>query len=101
LTQGVELGGGGGFGGGQGGNEGGELTQRVGLGGGSGRGRRKRGIVGNEAAKGVVGDEKRGVREGQFGNWTGAVAGVYPALDGGPIKGVTRREDNGVGHDFE
>lgn len=49
----------------------------------------------------MVGDEGRVVGKGQFGNRAGAVAGVKPALDGGPIKGVTRREYNRVGHYFE
>jgi len=49
----------------------------------------------------VVGDEGGVCREGQFGNWASAVAGVQPALDGGAVEGVAGREDDGVGHDFQ
>jgi len=49
----------------------------------------------------VVGDERRVFREGQFGNWAGAMAGVEPALDGGAVEGVAGREDDGVGHNFQ
>lgn len=56
------------------------------------------GVIRNEAAEGVVGDEGRGVGQGQFGNWAGTVAGVQPLLNGGAIEGVAGGEDNGVGH---
>lgn len=59
------------------------------------------GIVGNQAAEGVVGDEGRVVGEGQLGNWACAVAGIQPALDGDPVKCVARGEYNRVGHYFQ
>ena len=49
----------------------------------------------------MVGDEGGVCREGQFGNWASAVAGVQPALDGGAVEGVAGREDDGVGHDLQ
>ena len=49
----------------------------------------------------MVGDEGGVCREGQFGNWASAVAGVQPALDGGAVEGVAGREDDGVGHNFQ
>lgn len=49
----------------------------------------------------MVGDKGRAVRKGQFGNRTCPVTGVEPPLDGGSVEGVTRGDDNRVGHYLE
>lgn len=49
----------------------------------------------------MVGNQGRVFRQGELGDWACPIAGINPLLDGDPVEGVTRLDDDRVGHDLE